>query len=346
MDNPVQLDTRPERASDASSATDGVQPGPARPPWELVHFRVECPRCGEDLHERTEPSCPSCSLQLDWQELVPLEKLRCSECGYHLYGLHGNRCPECGEGFHWEQVLFEYRRRLKPFFEYHAHSRPFRSCWRSLALTLRPKKLWCLADLHDPPAPRGLALLWVISILFFVFAWPVLTFFTHWATSTLEIWAWRNRVPWMRGSSAFDPGTWPRSWYAWWVATWFAWAFGGLGALLILRQSMARCRVLNRHVLRVWIYALLPAAFAPALFVVLVFLADLLLMVFPSETVWNHRNPICLVVVVFVWVWVVLLLGAAYRYYVKMKHPWWVALLVQMIAVLVACLVASRSMYQ
>ena len=292
-----------------------------------------------------EVSCPACDLALDWRELVPLEQLQCSECGYHLYGLEGNRCPECGEGFHWEQVLFEYRRRLKPFFEYHARRRPVRSLVKSVTMTLRPKKLWCLAELHDPPAPRGLALLWVISILFFTFAWPVLVFFTHWATSTLETWAWRNRVSWMPGWSVFDPGTWPRSWYAWWVGCWLSWAVGGLGVLLILRQSMARCRVLNRHVLRVWIYALLPAAFAPALFVVLVFLADLVLMVFPSDVVWNYRNFVCLGVTVLVWAWVVIMLASAYRHYLKMKHAWAVAFASQLIGALVALVVASRSMY-
>ncbi len=228
---------------------------PQSPDWSLVHFLVHCGRCGCDLHGREEPVCPQCALEFDWEHVVPLEQLTCSTCEYHLYGLSETRCPECGTSFVWDQVLDDFRRRQKPFFEYHWRKKPFRSFISSLWLSLRPRKLWRLADVHDPLATGNLALLALLAVLLFVLVpWGI----DYVGTATLEaldqrfhltVARWRRWSPYTTIQSMA-----PISWQIFLVA-WFAALFS---AQMIFRQSMRKCKVRNHHVFRAWVYALLP----------------------------------------------------------------------------------------
>ncbi|MFQ5491582.1 MAG: hypothetical protein ACE5GE_12760, partial [Phycisphaerae bacterium] len=75
---------------------DSTSPTQSAPDWSRIPFDIPCGRCGGTLNGVTEPTCPHCNLDLDWAEVVPMDRLRCPTCHYSLLGLTTMRCPECG----------------------------------------------------------------------------------------------------------------------------------------------------------------------------------------------------------------------------------------------------------
>ena len=138
--------------------------------WNLVHFEVGCARCGHELRGLTDPKCPACSLEFDWADAVPLERLTCAKCGYHLYGLQETRCPECGEAFAWSDALAAYHRNRQPYFEFHWRKRPVRSFLVSWWSACRPKRFWKRVRLHDNAPPIGLGILGLAGLAIAAFS--------------------------------------------------------------------------------------------------------------------------------------------------------------------------------
>ncbi|MBI4718722.1 MAG: hypothetical protein HY763_13020 [Planctomycetes bacterium] len=319
----------------------------AAPDWSLVHFDVGCARCGHDLRGRKEPVCPACGLAFDWSEAVPIKELTCSQCGYHLYGLSETRCPECGSTFDWNQALSDFHRRRKPLFEYHYRQRPIGSFLWSLWYAKFPRRLWRILDLHDPPSVRGLR--WMLAIagaLFFVL--PIgLSYLGGWLLQLLRVATMpgagftRSRFlfgavhsigPWAVGSSV------PRGLgFIFWMrmlAFYAAWALAGYAALLLLRQSMARCRVRNAHVLRAYAYTFLPLSVLPAAYCLAAFAVD-------AWSFFSYVQPLATFVQSLLGIapcaislWTAYCLRCAYRHYIRMPHAWAVALATQGVAVM------------
>jgi len=319
------------------------------PPWDLVHFPVDCPRCGANLHGRREAHCPECRLAFDWDDLVPLEHLKCQKCGYHLCGLHKPRCPECGEPFSWESALRDFRFRRKPFFEHHWRNQPLRSFWASWKLAFQPWKLWRTAELHDPADWRGLAALLISLGVVYLGLAPLVGNFEFFALKLLNSWL-------LKFGLGPNPGMWgdPTSPATLWgqfllrmMGIWLAWAISGLGVLLILRQSMAQHRVRSYHVVRVVVYAMIPCALLPTLYMSNLFIWDILLLL-------RQLGLLGLGAGAYSWLYSTLdaaslaaialsTISVAYGYsrYLKIPHGWLVALAMQAAAFFCVTLVAS-----
>ncbi len=234
----------------------GTDATTAHPDWDLVHFDVSCARCGHDLRGLTEPKCPKCRLDFDWDEVVPLEHLTCESCGYHLFGLTETRCPECGEDFTWASAIGEYRRSRQPFFETRWRDEPFRSYLRTWWWSLWPPRLWRRLDIHDAPHVGPLIGMIVLSLtLYFVTAVTL-----EGCRRTLEqlMWGW-GRPGWIGGiatlmmyfAAAIRTGYAPDL-----IAMVCLWAGASFGALMVFRQSMRLYKVRTIHVFRVWAYSM------------------------------------------------------------------------------------------
>jgi hypothetical protein len=311
------------------------------PPWEFVHFAVRCPRCDEDVHGQSEPTCPTCHLTFSWQDLVPLEHLQCTHCRYHLFGLSGSRCPECGNPFRWEDVLYDYHRRQQPWFEYQWSHRPIRSLRRSFAAAHRPRRLWQRIELHDPPQVGALWFTVVVMLIVYYAGAPIFA----WTCELLE-WLMRQGgvSSWLGISYSWSESLDFRLGFltAWTVP----WLGGTLLGLLVLRQSMARCKVRSAHVLRIMVYTLLPFMVWPLAWQALaqvrgfVYRPTLLIVQYlyaATELLMVLAFPVALALI-FRSLW------CAYRDYLKMPHAFGVVLASQAIGIM--CGVIGTSWYK
>jgi len=306
------------------------------PNWELVPFEVGCARCGHDLRGLTEPKCPSCGLEFEWSQAVPIEQLVCRKCSYHLYGLTETRCPECGEPFAWAEVLDDYHRKRKPLFEYHWRDRPFRSLVYTWWLALRPWKLWRLVDLHDPPELRPLAFMGAMALFLFALGVPIFLGASMWLIDL--VWSPAHGAPTAASIADLPSYLWRPlcdvGSYALVVplVTW--WAIS-LGVLLILRQSMRRARVRSAHVMRVWAYSVIPVVPTALVAFWVCFVAVLLLTNSLLHVTRGRANAAPLVVFLCCFfLHVVWSIRQGYRHYLRIPHCVAVAILSQIIAVL------------
>ncbi len=309
------------------------------PDWAKVPFDVRCARCGCDLRGRSEPRCPACHFKFDWSDAVPVEKLTCLTCGYHLYGLDATRCPECGGDFTWDDVLHAYRRRRVPLFEYGFRERPLRTLRFSWWLALRPWKLWRTVKLHDPPAKRGLLVLVLVAAAIFVLVPPICLYAGGWIVATLHAYRWTGSVRFVA-----PPGLPISADYIRVLLIVAAWAVAGLLSLLLLGESMRRCRVRATHVLRAYTYSLLTAVTGETVFCLSHASCELIRALAPSAArAWLDAlqyEQLPGIIVLATLLWMILSLWLAYRCYLRMRHALAVALLTQFIAVLCGMVVA------
>ncbi len=349
MLNPSSVDLAP--------AQPNPDPTPSSTPsidWNLVHFDVGCARCGHDLRGLTEPKCPACSLEFDWADAVPVERLTCAKCGYHLCGLQEKRCPECGEAFTWEGALAAYHRNRQPYFEVQWRHHPFRAFAASCRGACRPNRFWRQARLHDNASPFGLGLLSFAGLAVATF-FPVLV---------AVVGGWLVTLAGALGTTGANT----RYTYGPWgidclpeLTNWlirYTVLVGGLGvgaswgALLVLWQSMRACRVLPRHSLRAVAYAYLPLIVLPLLPLGFWFVQDVCRM-FRSISwiaedmesfVYRGLDEALVALALVSWLWVVRSIALAYRHCIRMPHAWGVAIASQVIAgivmVIAACLLA------
>lgn len=301
------------------------------PDWAHVHFEVACARCGFDLYGQSEPICPSCKLEFEWGDAVPIHSLICENCDYHLYGLNETRCPECGSEFTWEGALDHYRRLQKPLFEYRWRVEPVRSLVRTWWWALWPPKIWSEVDIHDPPKVGPLLFMlvpWMVSLLVVSIAvrstlewrynWSI-ALPSSWSDDLLAIWNWAVRFA--GESYTYTP-----------VFIVAIWLLMSLAALTAFPQSMSRCRVRSIHILRVWTYAtpmLVPlyTAGTGTAFLVLIWLAPNSLWLFAASWMEIGWYAVPLAHVVWSTWW-------AYKKYIRMRHGFWVAVSAQAMAVL------------
>ncbi|MFQ5462248.1 MAG: hypothetical protein ACE5E5_06430 [Phycisphaerae bacterium] len=336
----------------ATSTSVGNDP----PDWSMVPFSVLCPRCGCDVHGRSDAVCPDCDLELDWSILAPVEDLTCPGCKYHLYGLTKHRCPECGREFDWDQVIEDYRRQ-EPLFEFHWRQAPLRWLFRAIWLAFRPWVLWRRIDIHDPTPTAGLAILGGLTLLASVavtlmLVYPIMRFLVWQAlTFGLPQYSWLASWPYVPWDIEWRFATVIRASAiaAIVLVAWFLAAFGGL---LVLRKSMSQCRVRNGHVFRVCVYSFLPVACYPAiayslsagaagtlsLLSITGYPAGLRNAVGPFLAFWRdeYGDPLLALGLLAL---STVSMALSYRRYIQMPHSWGVALSASAIAFLTAIIV-------
>jgi predicted RNA-binding Zn-ribbon protein involved in translation (DUF1610 family) len=329
---------RPTNQPDESSAIRSHAPD-----WEQVPFDVGCARCGQDLRGLTEPKCPTCGLEFDWATAVPIDSLVCSQCEYSLKGLTTTRCPECGQTFTWEKVLQAHRRVLSNLFEHTYPSFSPSGILGSWMWSLRPGKLWRVLDMHDLPKRTPLMMMAAMSWITFATLFPLLDGVYRWTSSRYWVTSWKYPA---RGARFRSFGSFEQCVTAAlnsdvtiaFVTLGVTWSALVLLSLLVLRQSMRQCRVRFRHVLRVWVYAIVMSLpLVPlALFSILCGLVTIEL--FTTVTV-NRWTPspyrwLPLLIPLLILLHAVWSLRQGYRHYIKMRHSTAVVIGTQTIAIL------------
>jgi len=334
------VETAPIDTLDASNAS------PA-PDWTLVPFDVSCARCGHDLHGRTEPKCPTCLLEFEWREAVPIEELTCVHCGYHLYGLTSPRCPECGQGFEWAEALARYHRKRLPYFEYRWRDRTLKSLVGTCRRAMLPGRLWGRLNLHDPPnivALVGMVLMCIVATHAAIAAAAILVHAALTIDYVLYPPAWARIGPGFYADefAMFVEEAVNTFWnFALWTGTQLvaAWLAASLVALLIFQQSMRRSRVRVSQVVRVWAYAT-PLAL-PVLLFITFSLAGIL--DWTSNLRSSETEQIILIGMIAAWMHVLLSLRCAYARYLRMPHATAVAVASQVIALMAAIAVTDTA---
>ena len=294
------------------------------PAWEKVPFDVGCARCGHDLRDRTDPTCPACELTFDWADAVPIERLTCAQCGYHLYGLTETRCPECGSPFTWDEALTAYHRSRLPLFEYQWRKRPVRSLLTTWRRALRPGKFWRSVDIHDPVRRLPLIIVFAAAMFLISIVQPVVDGVIAWSIDFQFfpfLGSKRKGLLAEIADSALDLDT-----YVNVLLPMASWCIFSFAALLVFQQSMRRYRVRTAHVLRVWAYSV-------ALMVGLLYLVTSGTVLLLITTDWYFLGWVTYLAVLSVIAFVVWSIRQGYCHYLHMPHSLGVAFASQFIAV-------------
>ena len=311
--------------------TDTPPESAAPPDWDMIPFDVGCARCGHDLRGQAEPICPACGLTFLWSEALPVDDLRCLACNYNLYGLGDLRCPECGTSFTWQRVLQEHHRRNKCLFEYQWRRRPVKSLLRTWRLALFPHRLWTEYDLHDPPQLGPLAMLLLLAFLSYH---AIVSLFDPIGDTFLWYSKWAVMMGYTRTSLFAE--SWFRAitdpWILKYVLPSITYLAGLTFGFVILRETMARCRIRTVHLIRVVLYAV------PLVWPVLCVLA---LCLFIAG--WHHRyaldDKMILAIAVGALVHASWSLYQAGKRYLRIPHSFGVMIASQVIALLVVLVV-------
>jgi hypothetical protein len=239
-----------------------------------------------------------------------------------LYGLSEPRCPECGESFNWIDALLRYRCKRKPLFEYRWRDRPVRSLVHTWLLAFRPGRLWRSIDIHDPPATVPLLCFAIFALLGITCTYLLGLGVQDWVIDRVYRGGWWGgagiptiaELPIYIVRLASTPGLY---YVCIWVALWWATAFA---PLMIFQQSMRRCRVRPKHVLRVVVYALTPQLlFVPVCF----WVASVLNIYLWNSNVWRSRQQAFIIGIAAA---IAYILHAAwsmrqgYQVYIRMPH--------------------------
>lgn len=196
----------------------------------------------------------------DWDAL-PFE-LHCPRCGYNVRGLPRPRCPECGLVFEWKSLIDRERAGNKDLFEYRWRRRLLRSWLRTAAAGFRPRRFWSGVSVYDPVRAGPLIAFAFISIVVSLALLHALSFLIVELNVTFTGSAQRSYgLGWRIGRGPLDQlrllAAWPWTGDPRYLLTpaYMALTLCGAGALLYnLHQTLGRCRVRKRHILRVVCY--------------------------------------------------------------------------------------------
>lgn len=289
--------------------------------------------------------------------------VRCPRCGYNLAGtmstwthtcpLEG-RCPECGLDLEWSEI---FARADHPWlFEYHWRRRPVRRLLQTIVHATRPARFWREVRMTDPVHLRPAAFLVGLSIavgLVVVLGQLVYldhTLFRIWKTPTrggVRYWLSLigENILWLPANVAhFVPGV--------------------LGAALVMPvlfllmpTSVRRARVRRAHVIRVWLYSLVAPALIVALWGGLYLVASAIHwsvadVVSPWRWFRRGRPDSVLGMLAIRWLppvvclgllvaWLVRWWALACRWYLRLDHARWIAVLFGVITLALGLLVES-----
>ncbi len=184
----------------------------------------------------------------DWAEVTV--DLLCPRCGYDLRMLTIARCPECGLHFSWEELFREAENAQAGSwtFECQWRSRPLRTFFQTVWCCLLPWKIWPRLPLSVTPRVGPLLLMIPATVLLIVL------------TSAAVDLAWHEHIKLFyakfRGQRNFAGFPW--SWTAYeplrQLATPMMLCVPLWLAVQVFRQTIARYRIRQTHILRILVF--------------------------------------------------------------------------------------------
>lgn len=201
--------------------------------------------------------------QPDWANIE--FDINCSRCAYNLRMLEQARCPECGLEFEWP-IMLEIAATGSDFlFEHNWRKRPVRSFATTILRSFRPRRFWNSVSLHERIA---------FGPLLFMFAFGIVSFSIALHGGALVIAGAMKGVLRITGArSTVGEAIWDIQYLLFEVAELplemgrkaifliappFLTLLGVLGLLLLLRDTLAKCRVRESQVFRVLAYMAAP----------------------------------------------------------------------------------------
>jgi rubredoxin len=284
------------------------------------------------------PDAPPVAAGPLW-ESIPHDVL-CPLCEYNLRGLSEPRCPECGYRFDWADVV-NPKIRVHPYLFEHHPERNIRSFFRTLCGTLRPIKFWNSLSPSQPSRPGRLFAYWVLTSLL-----ACLVVAAQWVRSIVDGWNYSAWISYSPVSPFSSPPATPFSWshvldtalatwrgdtnfeIAWNLALfWIAWPWLTLLALSIFQVSMARAKIKTIHVVRCLFYSFDIGAWLGIFFAAAIVLS----IWFPAIEIESTVGGILALGIITL---MIIRLWAAYRWYLRFRHPFWTIVLSQIVAFL------------
>jgi len=191
--------------------------------------------------------------------------LECPRCAYNLRMLPSDRCPECGLDLHWADMIHAHFTIHRFLFEHQCLRRPIASYFETLWKSLRPASFWAQVQLHDRVHVGPLsAMLFLSAVWFALFAHVV-----PWLISEIISWMRRGVAAhsWVDEIQEAFEGISIRNVSSDPSILIFDWGYccmvlGSLALVLVLRQTLGRCRVRSAQVLRVVAYSTAPGVIA------------------------------------------------------------------------------------
>lgn len=181
--------------------------------------------------------------QPDWAA-IPFE-VCCPRCGYNLRMLPQPRCPECGLEFDWATVVAAAAFTVSRYrLAYQWMTQAFRA--------LRPVRSWRQLPLHEPFRIGPLVLLIALSLGFFTAFMSLTVWERFWYYHGTQRHASLYGILCLLGRDA------PLS-----ICCGFVMAVAILATLALLcglRQTLGRCRVSTRQILRLIAFASVPVS--------------------------------------------------------------------------------------
>lgn len=186
----------------------------------------------------------------------------CGRCGYNLRTLTRPKCTECGLDFTWPEVLDQAAHESDFLFEHNWQERPMRSWLATVCRSFRPKKFWSELSLHSEIRTAPLFFLLISSIVvFFVVLHGASFLFAIGLREALNFvnskGVLQTQTLWNIHSILKTFGNLSFTWKYWLIApVTVAIPFvATIGILSLLDQTLARCHVRHRQLLRVVVYA-------------------------------------------------------------------------------------------
>ncbi len=185
----------------------------------------------------------------NWSELDI--ELSCPRCSYNLKMLTLPRCPECGFQFQWDELIRAKKEFYKrpPIFEYHWRDHPIRSFALTIWMCLQPWRLWRWLPLSAVPSIRVLPILITLVIAMLALVSASVDFIWH----EYIIIYFRT----FRGQTDFSryPWYWYFSEFIYALVTPSLIIFVIWCSIQIFRQTIARYRIRQSHLLRIVVYS-------------------------------------------------------------------------------------------
>ncbi|MCC6359839.1 MAG: hypothetical protein IT450_13930 [Phycisphaerales bacterium] len=303
-------------------ATDTPPPPDEAPDWDAIDFDVTCVRCGYNLKLLAQP-----------------------------------RCPECGLEFEWAQVVTYHRQSSDFLFEHQWRRRPMRSLITTFVQAFRPRAFWNQVSMFERVRTGPLTVLILLAVVLFlvvlhVFAWligrsillitgPPLPAQMYLQPDPL-IWLAQSMLDLAEAPFKMRGGA-----YLWFPASVLCAIVGAFGLVLLLGDTLGRCRVRRVQVLRVFAYAALPAAILQPLVVLAVNVVGSLL---GSDGPVNDSLPVVLLGICASLVVVVGAFGAylslGFKHYLRSPRPWLVGMTAAFVGVLATAACAAVSQFR
>jgi hypothetical protein len=264
-------------------------------------------------------------------------EVACPLCGYNLRGLVEPRCPECGYRFDWEPLILP-RPVHAHLFEHHPEQN-VRSFFRTmLAATLRPDRFWTTLQPTDPPRASRLLLYWLLaqSLMLLAATAIVLRYTFEDRLYYVALAEWPDamlKMPWFK---VIDLAI--RHSHLLAAAVLVFWPIlTGLLVLAIFRTSLGRAKIRAAHVWRCAIYAG-EAALLGSVFIVIGDQGGTHHLLYVID--WKWVLAVCLSTLLACVT--ALRLGIACSRYLRLDHPYAVAMATQIILFLATLAIACN----